>query len=180
MPLLLTLGVAGGLTAYSGGLLHSVTQSRASTGTFHWSGSAFIKSCTTAREEYLAGRLVGTCCRHRAPWRNSLFWVYRTHAVNIRVECVLGGRWKKHMRRHQTYTQKGERTHTHGAWDKHTNRSLRLNGGRATKPQSVLHAVPLVAKLPKQQHQQLQISAGETRWLQQLNIPEAEQFVHLV
>lgn len=113
MPLLLTLGVAGGLTAYSGGLLHSVTQSRASTGTFHWSGSAFIKSCTTAREEYLAGRLVGTCCRHRAPWRNSLFWVYRTHAVNIRVECVLGGRWKKHMRRHQTHT------HTRGMRQAH-------------------------------------------------------------
>lgn len=37
------------------------------TGTFHQSGSAFIKSCATAREEYLANWLVGTCCRHRAP-----------------------------------------------------------------------------------------------------------------
>lgn len=67
MCLLLGLRVAGCLTAFSGGLLLSVSQSRGSTGTFHWYGSTFIKSCSTAREEYLAARLVGTCCRHGAP-----------------------------------------------------------------------------------------------------------------
>ncbi len=177
---LLALRVAGCVSACSWGLLLSVTQSRASAGTFHCSGSAFIKSCAIARQEYLAVRPVGTCCRHPAPWRNSLFWVNRAGCKHEGRACFRRPR-EKCVQRHETYTQTSKHTHscirtleTH----KHTNRSLRLNKAGASERRYVLHTV--VAKLSKQHRQQLQISAGEPRWLQQRHIPRAEKLVHHV
>ena len=131
-------------TAHSRGLLLSVTQRRASAGIFHWSGSVFIKRCATGREEYLAARLVGTCCCHRSPWRNSLFWVDGTlcvYAVNMRVVC--DSRDRKAASDIRTYLYEDMRihtqthTHTHTHTHSGTNRSLRLNRIKAPKPQSV-------------------------------------------